>query len=110
MKMVDWKREKSCDVQTEEDEGRKAGWRPAGVFITLEQGVLLREMSKPDQQEAGSTLAPTREDSIGRRWKPYGVQYSTYHLPASMAPCHAISEKAMMDDDCPAVEPSKHTV
>jgi len=58
--------EKSYGVQTEEDE-EKAGWRPAGVFITLEQGALLREMSKPDQQEAGRTLAPRREDSIGRR-------------------------------------------
>ncbi len=54
--------ENSCGVQTEEDE-EKAGWRPAGVFITLEQGALLREMSKPDQRKAGRTLAPTREDS-----------------------------------------------
>jgi hypothetical protein len=88
MKMVDWKREKSCDVQTEEDEGKKAGWRPAGVFITLEQGALLREMSKPDQQEAGSTLAPTREDSIGRRWKPYGVQYLPPTSIHGTMPCH----------------------
>jgi hypothetical protein len=58
--------EKSYGVQTE-DEEEKAEWRPAGVFITLEQGALLREMSKPDQQEAGRTLAPKRGDSIGRR-------------------------------------------
>jgi hypothetical protein len=66
MEMEAWKR-KSPEVFRQRRMREKAGWRPAGAFIALEQGALLREMSKPDQQEAGRTLAPTREDSIGQR-------------------------------------------